>query len=197
MLPIKHFVIGCNAGPEYSMIYTPRIQSIFPELPCVGLSYFFKIQQKSQNTVYSLKLCLCFANRQHSCIISCIVLIDKRVRSGQPYLLSKRSYLCQSYLLSYLIIYWLGAILTVLALDRNCHIVKEYVKEFQLTAKIFWHFLPKICNSVQRLVRWQSFLILPDENILLQIIVLKFWRWTAKKKNCKKASVDPLPLRLA
>ena len=49
VLPIKHFVIGCNADSEYSMIYTPRIQSIFPELPCVGLSYLSKIQQKSLN----------------------------------------------------------------------------------------------------------------------------------------------------
>ena len=49
MLPIKHFVIGCNADSEYSMIYTPRIQSIFPELPCVGLSYLFRIQLKSLN----------------------------------------------------------------------------------------------------------------------------------------------------
>ena len=167
------------------MIYTPRIQSIFPELPCVGLSYFFKIQQKSKNTVYSLKLCQCFANRQHKCITSCIVLIYWQ--KGQIW--SALFFYQDDLIFVNLIFFHISSFIDwgrfwLLALDRNCHIVKEYVKEFQLTVKIFWLFLPKICNSVQRLVRWQSFLILPDENILLQILVLKFW--SEKRKMARR-----------
>ena len=132
------------------MIYTPRIQSIFPELPCVGLSYLFRIQHKSLNQNYFIFVNLIFYH------IDLILVI-----------LTSHHLLIWSDFDFWL---WIETVTSW----------KNMSKNFNLLQKIFWHFLPKNRTSVRRFVRLQSCIPLPDENTLLQIIVLKFWRWTAE-----------------